>query len=84
MPSFKVKVKWQKNNYSVDINTDDPPLLLKAQLFELTGVAPERQKIFLERYNTQGRILGWVESDGQCDVPDDGFQGGAYSEGTNV
>ncbi|EDV98878.1 ubiquitin carboxyl-terminal hydrolase 14 [Drosophila grimshawi] len=46
MPSFKVKVKWGREMYpDIDVNTDEEPILFKAQLFALTGVQPERQKI---------------------------------------
>lgn len=41
-----VKVKWGKETYSnVEVNTDDDPVLFKAQIFALTGVQPERQKV---------------------------------------
>lgn len=44
-----VKVKWGKELYKdVEVNTDDDPLLFKAQLFALTGVQPERQKVMLK------------------------------------
>lgn len=44
--SFAVKVKWGKESFpDVEVNTDEEPLLFKAQLFALTGVQPERQKI---------------------------------------
>lgn len=29
----------------VEVNTDDEPVLFKAQIFALTGVQPERQKV---------------------------------------
>lgn len=32
----------------MEVNTDEEPLLFKAQLFALTGVQPERQKIMLK------------------------------------
>lgn len=41
----KVNVKWSGNRYEVDVDTDCDPIIFKAQLFELTGVAPERQKV---------------------------------------
>nr|CAD7586043.1 unnamed protein product [Timema genevievae] len=45
----KVKVKWGKESYpDVEVNTDEDPLLFKAQLFALTGVQPERQKVMLK------------------------------------
>jgi hypothetical protein len=46
---LSVKVKWNKENYSdIELNTDEDPLVFKAQLFALTGVQPERQKIMLK------------------------------------
>lgn len=30
---------------NVEANTDDEPVLFKAQIFALTGVQPERQKV---------------------------------------
>ncbi|XP_034490942.1 ubiquitin carboxyl-terminal hydrolase 14 [Drosophila innubila] len=46
MPSFKVKVKWGRELFpDINVNTDEEPILFKAQLFALTGVQPERQKI---------------------------------------
>lgn len=29
----------------VEVNTDDEPVLFKAQIFALTGVQPDRQKV---------------------------------------
>jgi ubiquitin carboxyl-terminal hydrolase 14 len=44
-----VKVKWGKENYpDIEVNTDEDPLVFKAQLFALTGVQPERQKVMLK------------------------------------
>lgn len=44
-----VKVKWGKELFpGVEVNTDEEPLLFKAQMFALTGVQPERQKIMLK------------------------------------
>nr|QBH73747.1 hypothetical protein [Thermobia domestica] len=49
MPTYKVKVKWGKENYpDVEVNTDEDPIVFKAQLFALTGVQPERQKVMLK------------------------------------
>lgn len=46
---FTVKVKWGKETFSeVEANTDDDPLVFKAQLFALTGVHPDRQKIVIK------------------------------------
>lgn len=44
-----MKVKWGKETYpDIEVNTDEPPMLFKAQLFALTGVQPERQKVMLK------------------------------------
>ncbi|XP_016840025.1 ubiquitin carboxyl-terminal hydrolase 14 isoform X2 [Nasonia vitripennis] len=46
---FVVKVKWGKELFpNVEVNTDEEPMLFKAQLFALTGVQPERQKVMLK------------------------------------
>lgn len=42
----KVEVKWQKEVFKdVEIDLDQGPAMFKMQLFSLTGVPPERQKI---------------------------------------
>ncbi|KAJ8678559.1 hypothetical protein QAD02_014346 [Eretmocerus hayati] len=49
MPQYKIKVKWGKELFpNVEVNTDEEPMLFKAQLFALTGVQPERQKVMLK------------------------------------
>lgn len=49
MPMFNVAVKWGKMRFNdVEVNTDESPELFKAQLFALTSVAPERQKVMLK------------------------------------
>ncbi|XP_013097943.1 ubiquitin carboxyl-terminal hydrolase 14 [Stomoxys calcitrans] len=46
MPQYKVKVKWGREVFpDIELNTDEQPILFKAQLFALTGVQPERQKV---------------------------------------
>ncbi|XP_059059026.1 ubiquitin carboxyl-terminal hydrolase 14 [Achroia grisella] len=46
MPKVSVKVKWGKETYpGVEVNTEDDPVVFKAQIFALTGVQPERQKV---------------------------------------
>ena len=44
----KVAVKWGKEAYSVDVDPAEPGLVFKHQLFSLTGVPPERQKIMVK------------------------------------
>ncbi|GAU27391.1 hypothetical protein TSUD_356260, partial [Trifolium subterraneum] len=42
-------VKWQKELFKdVEIDTSQPPYVFKCQLFDLTGVPPERQKIMVK------------------------------------
>eukprot|EP01018_Ginkgo_biloba_P002950 Gb_29171 [translate_table: standard] len=44
-----VSVKWQKEVFpAVEIDTSQPPLVFKCQLYALTGVPPERQKIMVK------------------------------------
>lgn len=44
-----VSVKWQKELFSaVEIDTSQPPYVFKCQLYDLTGVPPERQKIMVK------------------------------------
>lgn len=46
---FAVKVKWGKETFTdVEANTAEPPLVFKAQLFALTGVQPDRQKVMVK------------------------------------
>ncbi|XP_064111774.1 ubiquitin carboxyl-terminal hydrolase 14-like [Macrobrachium nipponense] len=48
MSAFHVKVKWGKEMYpDIELDTGEPPMVFKAQLFALTGVQPHRQKIML-------------------------------------
>jgi len=49
MPTFKVKVKWGKELFNdVEVDTGEEPIVFKAQLFALTGVQPERQKVMMK------------------------------------
>ncbi|XP_048762249.1 ubiquitin carboxyl-terminal hydrolase 14-like [Ostrea edulis] len=49
MPVYKVNVKWGKEKFSdVECNTDEPPMVFKAQIFALSGVQPDRQKIMIK------------------------------------
>ncbi|XP_043921175.1 ubiquitin carboxyl-terminal hydrolase 14 isoform X1 [Protopterus annectens] len=49
MPVFLVNVKWGKEKFDgIELNTEESPSLFKAQLFALTGVQPDRQKVMLK------------------------------------
>uniref|UniRef100_A0A6N2N524 Ubiquitin carboxyl-terminal hydrolase n=1 Tax=Salix viminalis TaxID=40686 RepID=A0A6N2N524_SALVM len=44
-----VSVKWLKEVFpKVEIDTSQPPFVFKCQLYDLTGVPPERQKIMVK------------------------------------
>ncbi|KAF9953323.1 Ubiquitin carboxyl-terminal hydrolase 14 [Mortierella alpina] len=44
--TIKVNVKWSGKKFDdIELNLDEPGLVFKAQLFALTGVEPDRQKI---------------------------------------
>ncbi|KAK2647989.1 hypothetical protein Ddye_015478 [Dipteronia dyeriana] len=44
-----VSVKWKKEVFpNVEIDTSQPPYVFKCQLYDLTGVPPERQKIMVK------------------------------------
>lgn len=45
-PTPAVNVKWGKQKFeNVEVDTSESPLLFKTQLFALTGVPVERQKV---------------------------------------
>ncbi|KAH9604987.1 hypothetical protein KSS87_003567 [Heliosperma pusillum] len=46
--TLRVSVKWQKKTFPVEIDATQSPFLFKCQLFDLTGVPPERQKIMVK------------------------------------
>lgn len=42
-------MKWQKETFpGIEIDTSQPPVVFKTQLYTLTGVPPERQKIMVK------------------------------------
>lgn len=52
--SLAVKVKWGKNSFDgIELNSDEEPIVFKAQIFALTGVQTERQKIMFK-----GKVIG--------------------------
>jgi len=46
--SFKVTVKWGKEKLSVDVDTSEPVEVFNAQVYALSGVPPDRQKIMMK------------------------------------
>jgi ubiquitin carboxyl-terminal hydrolase 14 len=46
---MKVNVKWGKEVFNdVEIDLEQPPLVFKSQLFALSGVPPDRQKVLIK------------------------------------
>lgn len=46
---LKVSIKWGKEKYDdLEVNTDESPSVFKMQLYSLTRVPPERQKIMIK------------------------------------
>jgi ubiquitin carboxyl-terminal hydrolase 14 len=42
-------VKWKKEVFAnIEIDMSQPPIVFKTQLYTLTGVPPERQKIMVK------------------------------------
>jgi len=53
----KLNIKWGKEQFKdVEVNLEEPPIVFKAQLFALSGVQPERQKIMVK-----GQTIGDVD-----------------------
>lgn len=49
MAMLRVNVSWNKRKFdNVELNTELPALVFKTQLYSLTGVQPERQKIMVK------------------------------------
>ena len=46
--AIPVTVKWNKETYDVEADTEQPPSTFKFQLYSLTGVPPDRQKIMIK------------------------------------
>ncbi|PNW70587.1 hypothetical protein CHLRE_17g726050v5 [Chlamydomonas reinhardtii] len=49
MTTVKLNVKWGKESFNdIEVDLSQPPLVFKAQIFALTGVPVERQKVLLK------------------------------------
>uniref|UniRef100_A0A8K9XWJ2 Ubiquitin carboxyl-terminal hydrolase n=1 Tax=Oncorhynchus mykiss TaxID=8022 RepID=A0A8K9XWJ2_ONCMY len=59
MPSTpRLNVKWGKEKFdAIELNTEEPPMVFKAQLFALSGVQPERQKVMVKGGTLKGMTL---------------------------
>lgn len=61
MPAVTVNVKWGKQKFdNVEVNTDESPETFKAQLFALSGVPPDRQKLLIKGKTVQDHAWGDV------------------------
>ncbi|KFM65368.1 Ubiquitin carboxyl-terminal hydrolase 14, partial [Stegodyphus mimosarum] len=62
MPSYKVKVKWGKETFNdVEVNTDEEPIVFKAQLYAITGVPPDRQKVMIKGTTLKDEAWGNIK-----------------------
>lgn len=53
-------MKWGKEKFDgVELNTDEPPMVFKAQLFALTGVQPARQKVMVKGGTLKVEVHGF-------------------------
>ena len=41
-------MKWQGKKYDIELDTTEPGSTFKFQIFSLTGVPPERQKVLIK------------------------------------
>ncbi|KAI9595836.1 hypothetical protein BDF19DRAFT_440209 [Syncephalis fuscata] len=48
MTVIPVVVKWSGKKFDVDMEVNEPAMVFKAQLFALSGVEPDRQKIMIK------------------------------------
>ena len=53
-----MNVKWNKQTFQVDLNTDEEPRLFKAQLYAITAIAIERQKVLFKGKQIQDDTWG--------------------------
>lgn len=53
-----MNVKWNKQTFNVDLNSDEEPRLFKAQLYAITSVAIERQKVLFKGKQIQDDTWG--------------------------
>ena len=60
-----MNIKWGKEKFQdVECNTDEPPMVFKAQLFALSGVQPDRQKVMMKG----GALKVRVPTPGSLDI----------------
>ena len=47
-PNVPVVVKWSGKKFNIDLDTTEPGSTFKLQIFSLTGVPPDRQKVLIK------------------------------------
>jgi len=52
MPKYTVSVKWGKEKLAAELTSEESPDVFKLQIYSLTNVLPERQKVMLK-----GKVL---------------------------
>lgn len=60
---MKIRVKWNKENYEVDLDTSSDVATFKALLYSLTGVPSERQKLMTKGGWSKVGFVGVLKDD---------------------
>lgn len=68
--SFKVQVKWGKEKFTLELNTEQPPSAFKEAIYQKTGVPVERQKIMAPKAWTGTLKESWIWKKGSCQLKD--------------
>lgn len=69
MPTYKVNIKWGREIFKeVELNTEEDPMVFKAQLYALTGVAPQRQKVMFKGTSLKDDSWDCVKVANNCTV----------------
>jgi len=59
MPVFKVNVKWTSKKFDLELDSDLPPEVFRAQVYALTDVEPERQTLISKGKKLQDDWANW-------------------------
>jgi hypothetical protein len=66
MPLYKVKVKWGKEKYDVEVDSNEAPILFKNVLYSLSGVSPERMKLMIKGQSIKDDDWGKIKLQDVC------------------
>jgi len=59
MPVFKVNVKWSSKKYEVELDSDEPTDVFRAQIYALTDVSPDRQTLIAKGKTLKDDWSAW-------------------------